>query len=147
MFRMLFSELSNTVQQRSEVKIETVAAVIAGLDISNVQKIRILDLKDIMSFSVSLVSDCSLGERYRKALSVDCPLCSDSYPRSQIDTFLLCNHAICLDCMRGYYQAQINQITNFESLNILTCYEKHALPDDREDQMNFFQMLEIKVMK
>lgn len=110
------------------------------LDLDALERVTVADLKDVMNYEDTL--EDSIETRIRAALGISCLICGDIFPRSCIETFYLCDHQCCTDCLRGYYQGVFAEITDANSLSKLTCYEAHDLPNDPDIRLNFFPHLE-----
>ena len=75
---------------------------------------------------------------------IECPVCADEYPVSQMERMFLCDHMICLPCLKDYYRLVIKEIRDFKSLKRLIClWEEHEISEDMT--WDFLQYLETKV--
>ncbi|CAF0811038.1 unnamed protein product [Rotaria sp. Silwood1] len=144
MYRLLYSELSKVIGRQVPVKIETIASVLCELDMEPIENLDIAAIKNILCSS----NDSEFSDNFRTnaiaLLSMACPLCFTSFPRSQMETMFLCDHKCCSACVKNYYRATISIIQDYKSLNKLTCFmEQHEITNDTE--MNFFTYLEAKL--
>ena len=139
MYRLLFSELSQRIDRQLDIKIEMIARILCELPMDN------LDVPTIRALC-TLPLDGYFVENAKQLFSNVCPICSDTFPRSQMETMFLCGHMCCLDCLKGYYRSIIPAIQDRRSLNQLTCFqEAHEIT--AENKLYFFQSLESKVSK
>lgn len=141
---MLFSELSRIVDFKSSLKIEILSYVLCEVDADSLEYITMSDIRDILRSC----KDTEIPENYRdnvfKYLSVECPMCGGTFPRSHIEKMFLCEHICCLDCTKIYYRMVVKEIRDADSLKRLTCCsEAHDIPDDVK--MHFFPYLGTKV--
>ncbi|CAF0776980.1 unnamed protein product [Rotaria sordida] len=144
MHRLLYSELSNIIGRQVPVKIETLASILCELSMEAIENLDIAAIKNILHSR----NDLGFSDNFRtnaiNSLSISCPICFTSFPRSQMETMFLCDHKCCLGCLKDYYRNNINQIQDSKSLNKLTCFsEEHEITGDTK--MNFFIYLEAKL--
>jgi hypothetical protein len=144
MHRLIFSELSKIVGPQSTFKIEALANALCEVSPSNLKYLKVADIRDILrSCSDTRIPD-NFGDNLMRSLSMECPICSGSYPRSFMEEMYLCSHTCCLDCVKQYYRNAIKGIKDPKSLNRLTCFqEEHEITD--EIKLNFFQHIGTKV--
>ena len=145
MHRLLNSELSHIIRPQSPVKIELLAYVLCEIQVDTLERVDIADIKNILCSCEDSQIDESFHARALDALSTECEVCGNSYPRCQMESMFLCNHSCCINCVKDYYRVAIQNARSPEALNALTCYEKHDLPVDIDTRMNFFQYLGSKV--
>ena len=144
MFRLLYSELSNVVGPQSVVKIELFAYALCDASPDTLKFLYMIDVKDILRTT----SDTQINENFRenalKSLSIECPVCCESFPRGRMETMYLCDHVCCLDCIKRYYRGAIKEIGDPQSLSKLTCFLE-PVPISDNVKLNFFQYLGSKV--
>ncbi|CAF3657312.1 unnamed protein product [Rotaria sordida] len=144
MYRLIYSELSNVIGRQSVLKIELLAYALCKVSSNSLEHLSMADIKDILRSS----SDTEIHENFQdnaiKSLSMECPICTESYPRSRMETMFLCGHMCCLTCARDYYRSTIQQIRDPQALKKLTCYDEELeIADDVK--LNFFQYLGSKL--
>jgi hypothetical protein len=144
MYRLLYSELSHIIGRQVDVKIEMFASMLCESSLDSIENLDIITIKNILGSSdVSQIND-NFKTYAMNSLSAECPICVGSFPRSKMESMLLCNHMCCLDCLKNYYRTNIDKIQDIHSINILTCFmEPHAITD--ETHHIFFTYLEAKV--
>ncbi|CAF2399361.1 unnamed protein product [Rotaria sp. Silwood2] len=144
MYRLLYCELSSIIGRQVPVKIETFASILYELSMEAIENLDIAAIKNTLRSS----NDSQFSDNFRanaiNSLSMACPICLISFPRSQMETMFLCDHICCLECLKIYYRNTINTIQDSKSLNKLTCFlEQHQITIDTK--MNFFIYLEAKL--
>ncbi|CAF1251018.1 unnamed protein product [Rotaria sordida] len=144
MYRLIYSELSTVIGRQSVLKIELLAYALCKVSSNSLEHLSMADIKDILRSS----SDTEIHENFQdnaiKSLSMECPICTESYPRSRMETMFLCGHMCCLTCARDYYRSTIQQIRDPQALKKLTCYDEELeIADDVK--LNFFQYLGSKL--
>lgn len=142
----MYSELTRRIGQQLSVKIEILASVLCEPSIADA--IQNLDISTIKSVILSSTSNTHVTDNFRvfalNTLSIQCVACLSHFPRSQMESMLLCSHLCCLECTKDYYRVAINEIQDQKSLSRLTCIqEEHEIKDDQS--MTFFILLEAKV--
>jgi hypothetical protein len=142
MYRLLYSELLHTVGPQVPVKIETLAAILCESSSEYIENLDAAIFKNILCSSTDF--NDGFGSQAMNSLSIMCPICTFYFPRTQMETMLLCQHECCKECIKNYYRNTINEIGNSQSLNKLPCFmEKIQITED--NKMNFFICLESKV--
>ncbi|CAF3298632.1 unnamed protein product [Rotaria socialis] len=140
MFRLIYSELSNVVGPQSGVKIELFAYALCDVSPDTLKYLYMIDVKDILRTT----NDTEINENFRdnafKSLSIQCPMCFESYPRGRMETMYLCDHVCCLDCIKQYYRGAIKEIREPQSLLKLTCFQE-LKPISDDVKLNFFQYI------
>lgn len=132
----------NIIGQQPILTIEILASLLCELPIGALANLDMVTIKNILSSGSSGIHD-DFRAYALSLLSVDCEICFESYPRSQMETMLLCSHKCCLGCLKEYYRNNVNNI-NTGSVNILTCcFEHHEITN--ETHQTFFTCLEAKV--
>jgi hypothetical protein len=127
------------VDQKFSVTIELFARVICDSPSESIENLDIITIKNILSLSFD-----NFDQKAKNFLSIQCPMCFTFFPRNQMETMFLCDHQCCLECLKGYYRANINNIQDTKSLSILTCFStRHDIT--AENDMNFFTYIEAKV--
>jgi hypothetical protein len=143
MYRLLYSELSNVIGQQTDVKIEIFASILCEPQSESIGNLDVITIKSILFSSNSQIHD-DFRTYAMNLLSQQCPICLNCFPRSQMESMLLCDHMCCLDCLKNYYRANIDRIQDVQSVNILTCFmEQHEITN--ETHLNFFACLQAKV--
>ncbi|CAF1348064.1 unnamed protein product [Rotaria magnacalcarata] len=139
-FRLIYSELSNVVGPQSDVKIELFAYALCDASPDTLKYLYMIDVKDILRTT----SDTQINENFREnafnSLSIQCPLCLESFPRGRMETMYLCDHVCCLDCIKQYYRGAIKEIGEPQSLSKLTCFQE-LVPISDDVKLNFFQYI------
>ncbi|UJR09583.1 hypothetical protein I4U23_013818 [Adineta vaga] len=143
MFRLIYNELCRISRNLSPVKIELIAYALYKVSLESLEHLNIIDIRDIIKSCDDREIRDDFQDSVMKLLSLECPICSGLYPRSQMETMFLCDHQCCLSCIKQYYRDTIKAIRNPESLNKLTCFQEHILDDDV--RLNFFQYLGTKL--
>jgi len=141
---MIYSELSRIVGRQSMLKIEILAYALCEVPSENLEYLNMSDIRDILRSC----KDTEIREDFRdyvvKSLSMECPICTSSFPRSHMEKMFLCDHTCCLDCIKIYYRSTVKEIGDPKALKRLTCFiEQHDILD--EVKLNFFQYLGAKV--
>ncbi|CAF0734969.1 unnamed protein product [Adineta steineri] len=142
-YRLLYSELSHTIGPQISVKIEMFASILCQSSLSeSIENLDMASIKNILCSSNDLHD--GFETHAMNALSMMCPICTNSFPQTQMETMFLCNHKCCLECAKSHYKITINEITDFQSLNKLTCFqEAHEIINETKD--NFFAYLDLKL--
>jgi hypothetical protein len=144
MYRLLYSELLHRIGQQSPVKIETLAGILCKSSSESIENLDMATIKNILG-SDSSFND-NFGSHATNSLSIQCPICTASFPRTQMETMFYCLHECCLECLKNYYRNTISQIVNYQSLKKLTCFlEEHEITEDVDDRNLFFVVLRSKV--
>ena len=144
MYRLLYSELSHIIGRQGDVKIEIFASMLCEASLDNIENLDIITIKNILGSSDASYIDNNFQTHAMNSLASECPICLGSFPRSKMESMLLCNHMCCLPCLKDYYRNNIDKIQDIHSINILTCFmEPHAITN--ETHHNFFTYLEAKV--
>lgn len=141
---MMYSELSNISDPPSDLKIELISYALCRASMNSIQYLNIADIKDILGAVGDTAIREDFGDNALKALSVECPICAEQYPRSRMENMYLCDHVCCLDCTKGYYRTVIKEIGNSEALAKLACFEQHV-PIAEDVKLGFFQYIGSKV--
>ncbi|CAF4929174.1 unnamed protein product [Rotaria sp. Silwood1] len=143
MYRLIYSELSHIIGQQFGLKIELFSYALCKVSVASLEHISIADIKDICS-----IKDTAIHENFQdnaiKFLSMECPVCCDSFPRSRMETMYLCNHMCCLTCAQDYYRNAIQEIRDPQALKKLTCFQEEIEISD-DVKLNFFQYLGSKL--
>ena len=142
MCRLLYSELFHRIGPQSTVKIETLASILCESSAETIENLDLATIKNILCSSSDFHD--GFGSHAMSFLSMTCPICTGSYPRTQMETMFLCDHKCCLGCVKQYYRSTIHEITDSNSLNRLTCFqEAHEIT--AETKLDFFIHLDSKV--
>jgi hypothetical protein len=144
MYRLIYTELSRIVQGLSAVKIELLAYALCEVPFDSLEHLNVVDIRDILNSCSNTQIREDFQENAVKLLSLECPICGGSYPRSRMETMFLCGHMCCLTCIKEYYRNTIKEIRDSRALNKLTCFEEaHEISEDVK--LNFFQHLGTQV--
>jgi hypothetical protein len=144
MYRLIYTELSKVVGRQSALKIEFLAYAICKVSPDSLQHLNMVDIKDILRSTGDTQIREDFQENAIKTLSMECPICMESFPRSRMEIMFLCNHTCCLNCAKDYYRRTIKEIRDSAALKKLTCFqEEHEISE--EIRLNFFQYIGSKV--
>ena len=144
MHRLIYSELSRIVRELSSLKIELLAYALCKVSLESLEYLNVVDIRDIINSTSNTQIREDFQDNTIKSLSLECPICGGSYPRSRMETMFLCNHMCCLTCVKEYYRNTIKEIRDSRALQKLTCFDGgHEISDDVK--LNFFQYLGAKV--
>ncbi|CAF1129583.1 unnamed protein product [Adineta ricciae] len=144
LFRLIYSELSRIVHNLFPVQIEMLASALCRVPLVSLQHLNITDIRDIIKSCDNGNIPNDFEDDAVKLLSLECPICLDSFPRSNMEVMFLCNHICCSGCIKDYYRATITTIESADCLKRLACFqEQHEIPE--EVKLNFFQYLETKL--
>ena len=144
MYRLIYTELSKIVGRQSPLKIELLAYALCKVPSNTLQYLNMADIKDIIRSCPDTQIHDSFQDYAIRSLSTDCPICSESFPRSRMETMFLCDHMCCVTCAKDYYRLTIKQIRDSGALKKLTCFQEE-LEISEETKLNFFQYLGSKV--
>ena len=137
----MFSEFSWNVAMQMEVKITLLSYALASISEETMANLDVSDIQEVLR---SCAHDKGRLDNYLKR---ECPVCGGTFPRSRIEQMYLCDHYMCLECAQTYYRVAIKDVRDAESLNVLTCYERHPIPTVPEERINFFNHLQERVRR